>query len=306
MKHILKVLIASAISSSHIYACDACGCSGSLGNMGLGVQMQGNRTSFSFLHTYKHYATTYKGLYGRPDTFSDEYYLKGDFAASVRLSQHFPARFTLPLNYNLQRESSGEKTTVAALGDLQLGLNYFILDSVYKHSIIRWSAGAGIKVPTGKFTDPENEDLMLYPGTGTLDYAFSSSFALRSGNFGLSNESSFYLRSKNNYGYHPGNTFFNQLLGIYVFNKLSVGTGISIGTNTSAQLNGTNYEHSNAQAVLIQNATVLSCSLNQWSLQFGINIPVYQKLGEAQSKQKEALSFGIYYLLKKQNENSNL
>jgi len=299
MKHTFIVLVVSTLGTSYTYACDACGCSGSLGNMGLGVQMQGNRTSFSFLHSYKHYATTYKGLYGRPDTFSDEYYLKGDFAALVRLSRRLQARFNLPFNYNIQQESSGERTQIAAMGDLQLGLNYFILDSAYKHTIVRWSAGTGIKVPTGKFTAPENENLMLYPGTGTLDYALSSSFALRSGNFGLSNESSYFIRSINKYGYHPGNTFFNQLLGIYVFNKLSIGTGLSVATNASAQLNDKVYEHSNAQAILIQNATVLSYSLNQWSLQLGINIPVYQQLGEEQSKQKEALSFGIYYLLNK-------
>lgn len=299
MKHIFKVLVALTIGASYTYACDACGCSGSLGNMGLGVQVQGNRTSFSFLHSYKHYATTYPGLYGRPDTYSQEYYLKGDLSASVRLSKRFQARFTLPLNYNVQQKSSGEKNVISGLGDIQLGLNYFIVDSMFNKTIVRWSAGAGIKAPTGKFTDPENEHLMLYPGTGTVDYAFNSSFAMRVGNFGLSNESSYFIRSENKYGYHPGNTLFSQLLGIYVFNKFSIGTGISIATNGSARLDGKLFEHTNAQAVLIQNAMVLSYSLNQWSLQLGINIPVYQQLGEEQSKQKEALSFGVYYILNK-------
>ncbi len=298
MKHILTVFVAMAMSTT--YACDACGCSGSLGNMGLGLQVQGNRTSFSFLHSYKHYATTYQGLYGRPDTYSQEYYLKGDLSASVRLSKRFQARFSLPLNYNLQKSSENGNKTIVGLGDAQLGFHYFVIDSMFNNkTIFRWSAGAGLKLPTGKFTDPENEDLMLYPGTGSLDYTISSSFAMRSGKFGLSNESSYMLRTANKYEYHPGNTLFSQLLGIFIVNRFSVGTGASIATNGKAKLNNEPFAHTNAQALLIQSATVLSYSKNNLSLQIGLNIPIYQKLGEEQSKQREAISFGIYYLLNK-------
>ena len=300
MKHLLIVLVILTLGTTYVHACDACGCSGSLGNMGLGVQVQGNRTSFSFLQSYKHYATTYKGLYGRPDTYSQEYYFKSDFSASIRLSRRFQARFLLPLNYNLQQESDEKNSIIQGLGDAQIGVHYFIIDSMFRNNtIVRWSAGAGAKLPTGKFTNPENEDLMLYPGTGTLDYSIGSSFALRSGNFGLSNESSYIFRTTNKYEYHPGNTLFSQLLGIYIFNRFSVGTGASIATNANAQLNNKPFEHTNAQAILIQSATVLSYSKNNLSIQLGINIPFYQKLGEEQSKQREALSLGIYYLLNK-------
>jgi len=297
MKHILTVFVALAMNTT--YACDACGCSGSLGNMGLGLQVQGNRTSFSFLHSYKHYATTYRGLYGNPDTYSQEYYFKSELSASVRLSKRFQARFSLPLNYNLQ-QTAIDQTMVTGLGDAQIGAHYFLIDSMYKNmTIVRWSAGLGIKAPTGKFTDPENEKLMLFPGTGTVDYSISSSFALRSGKFGLSNESSYFVRTTNKYDYHPGNTFFSQLLGIYIIDRFSIGTGVSIATNANAQLNGKPFAHTNAQAILVQSATVLSYSKNNLSLQIGLNIPFYQKLGEEQSKQREAVSFGIYYLLNK-------
>lgn len=300
MKQIITLLVILMTSTHGVLACDACGCSGSLGNMGLGVQVQGNRTSFSMLHSYKHYSTFYKGLYGRPDSYSDEYYFKSEFAGSIRLSPRFQARFNVPLTYNLQRSEELGNTTLSSLGDSQLGLHYFVVDSMFKNGMIaRWSVGVGAKLPTGKFVNPSNEKLMLYPGTGTTDVSLTSSFAMRFNKFGLSNESSYFIRSSNKYGYHPGNSFFSQLLGIFIVNKFSIGTGISIATNANAKLNGNNYEHTNAQAAIVQNATIISYSLNSWSFQAGINIPIYQKLGEEQSTQKEAFSFGVYYLLNK-------
>ena len=298
MKKFLIALIVFG-ANDFAFACDACGCSGSLGNMGLGVQVQGNRTSFSFLHSYKRYSTTYHGLYGNPDEFSTEYYLKSDLSASIRLSKRFQARVNIPFLNNFQTSRTLGNTRINGLGDLQGSLNYFIIDSSYKKSIVRWSTGVGIKTPTGKFVNPDNEKLMLYPGTGTFDYTVNSSFAFRQNSFGISNETVYFLRSANKHDYHPGNTFFNQTMGVFILRNLSFGTGISLATNGIAKLDGTDYEYTNTESVLAQSCSIISYSKNNLSLQLGFNIPFFQQLGEGQSKQNEAISFGIYYLLRK-------
>ena len=281
------------------FACDACGCSGSLGNMGLGVQAQGNRSSFSFVHSYKIYNTVQKGLYGNPDQHSYEYYNRTDITGTFRLSRHFQTRLILPVVYNSQVVEKDTRTAQNGLGDVQVALNYFLIDSAYSmNKIVRWSMGLAGKLPTGKFASPDNSKLMLNPGTGTFDYAIASSLAIRNKRFGLSNETSFMLRTTNKYDYHPGNTWFSQAIGLMIFNRFSIGTGISVAANALASYKGSTYTNTNAQALLVQNATVCSFSTGTWSFQLSINTPVHQLLGEGETKQKEAFSFGIYHILK--------
>jgi len=298
MKTILITLTVLGCSVKAI-ACDACGCSGNLGNMGLGIQSHGNRTSFSFVNSYKIYTTAIDGLYGHPDSQSHEYYYKSDITATIRLSKRFQARAILPFVYNSRIHDTGERTSLNGPGDAQATLNVFLIDSAYAtNKTLRWSMGLGAKLPTGKFTEPESETFMLNPGTGTVDYLLTSSFAFRTGKFALSNESSFSLRTANKYDYHPGNTWYNQAIGLLLFNRISVGTGFSVTGNAQAKLNGELYEHTNSQALLVQSASVLAFSSKSWSFQLGFNLPVYQQLGEGNSQQKSAVSLGLYYVLK--------
>lgn len=297
MRNFIYALVLVTGSSYVAFSCDACGCSGSLGNMGLGVQAQGNRTSFSFMHSYKLYNTTYRGLYGNPDTYSDEFYHRSELSGAVRLSRRFQARFSLPFAYNIQHSETNGQTIQSGLGDPQLGVHYFLIDSMYRSGgIVRWSAGPALKLPLGKFDDPESEQLMLNPGTGTFDVILGSSFAFRKGKFGVSNESSFTLRGTNKYDYHPGNTWYSQTVGLLVLNRFSLGTGISVAANATAKLRGEDYTHTNTQAMLLQNATVMAFSTNRWSFQLSVNTPIYQVLGDANSKQKQAFGLGVYYL----------
>lgn len=298
MKKILFTLTVLGCSV-RVFACDACGCSGSLGNMGLGIQSHGNRTSFSFVNSYKIYTTAIDGLYGHPDTRSQEAYYKSDITATVRLSKRFQARATIPFVYNSRVQETNSRTTSSGLGDVWATVNVFLIDSAYsREKTLRWSIGLGAKLPTGTFTAPESEGFMLNPGTGTVDYLLTSSFAFRTGRFALSNESSFSLRTTNNYDYHPGNTWFNQTIGLFLFNRISVGTGFSMTRNEQAKLSGAFYSHTNSQALLIQSASVVAFSAKAWSFQLSVNLPIYQQLGEGNSEQKTAVSLALYYVLK--------
>ncbi len=300
MKTILFTLTVLGCSV-RVIACDACGCSGNLGNMGLGIQSHGNRTSFSFVNSYKIYTTAIDGLYGHPDTQTHEYYYKSDITATIRLSKRFQARAILPFVHNTHTQETDTRTYLSGPGDVQATLNAFLIDSAYSmNNALRWSMGFGAKLPTGKFSDPESETFMLNPGTGSVDYVFSSSFAYRTGKFALSNESSFSLRTTNKYDYHPGNTWYNQTIGLFLFNRISVGTGFSVTGNRPAKLDGEVYDHTNSQALLVQSASVVAYSSNAWSFQLGFNLPVYQQLGEGNSEQKSAVSLGLYYVLKQQ------
>ncbi len=297
----MKILftIIAICCSVRSYACDACGCSGSLGNMGLGVQAQGNRSSFSFVHSYKIYNTVVNGLYGNPDQHSFEYYNRSEFSGTFRLSHRFQTRVILPIVYNSQVVEKDTRTVQNGLGDIQVGLSYFIIDSAYSmNKIVRWSMGLVSKLPTGKFASPTDAKLMLNPGTGTFDYAITSSLAIRNKRFGLNNETSYLLRTTNKYDYHPGNTWYNQTIGLIILNRFSIGTGISFASNALANYKGTTFSNTNTQALLIQNATVCSFSTGSWSFQLSINTPIHQLLGEGETKQKEAFSFGVYHILK--------
>lgn len=284
-------------------ACDACGCSGSIGNMGLGIQSQGNRSSFSMVHSFKVFQTQIPGLYGNPDKRSFEYYNRTDLTGTIRLSKHFQARAVIPYVYNSQKIEPSKHSAQSGIGDLQVGLNYYIIDSAYSmNKLTRWSVGLGSKLPTGFFESPEREQLMLNPGTGTFDYSLVSSLLIRFRNIGISNESSYTLRTTNKYDYHPGNTWYNQTIGMYIFNRFALGTGISIASNARAKYKGEDYKHTNTQAILIQSASVASFSSKNWNFQVGFNLPIYQLLGEGNSSMKCAMSVGAYHIIQQKEK----
>ncbi len=306
MKTLFLVVMALCLNFTG-KACDACGCSGSIGNMGLGIQSQGNRSSFSIVHSFKVFHTQIPGLYGNPDTRSMEYYNRTDLTGTIRLSKHFQARAVIPYIYNSQVKEPSARSAQNGIGDVQVGMNYYIIDSAYSmNELARWSVGFTSKLPTGYFESPEREQLMLNPGSGTFDYSLVSSLMIRFRKIGISNESSYTLRTTNKYNYNPGNTWYNQTIGMYIFNRFTFGTGISFASNAQAKFNGEDYDHTNTQAILVQSASVASFASESWNFQVGFNLPVYQLLGEGNSTLRGAISFGAYHIInKKQSRESS-
>src|SRR5690606_5220724 len=175
---------------------------------------------FRYFHSYKHFGGTEEHTYRveqGTEVINDSYFL--DLTMNYGLTDRLSAIFTLPVVYH-ERSSMYEhggnppnglgdrhKTYAEGLGDIRLGLAYWMLDP-YKHMKGNFSLGLGVKLPTGDYgaeglfynQGPERNltqrltvDQSIQPGDGGLGVTFDfQGYRMLSHNF-LLNATFYYL-----------------------------------------------------------------------------------------------------------------
>jgi hypothetical protein len=198
--------IVGVMVSAQLLACDVCGAVNS--SLGVGTVAAGNRHSFGLTYQYRTYISNHPPLFNEPGVRSTERYQRIDLSGNIRLASRWQLKALIPIVYNEQFKQ-GTREFRQGIGDPTLTVQYYVVnwqDSAATKNI-RWSIGAGGKMPVGQYTDPNNQVLLLYPGTGTWDGVLQSSLYLRSNNWGLIQENSLVLRGTNKYHYTPGSLF---------------------------------------------------------------------------------------------------
>jgi hypothetical protein len=276
-------------------ACDVCGAVNS--SLGLGTAAWGNRHTIGLTYQYRTYASNHPPLFNEPAVRSSERFQRLDLSGTIRLADRWQLKAIVPIVYNEQTKE-GVRQAVQGLGDPMLTIHYFIInrqDSLGNQNI-RWSVGAGGKLPAGRFAEPHNEILLLYPGTGTWDVVAQSSLYLRSSKWGMIQEINAVFRSTNKYGYTPGSLFNATLFGFRRFSNWSVFGGFQYAWNGIDYIDRTSINSSPSQG------TILSATIGgtiQWGkvlVQANYHLPVAQHLGNGYTTQQASFTAGIHYL----------
>ncbi len=113
------------------------------------------------------------------------------------------------------RTQYGRRTEMQGLGDISLQANYILFnsgDSIFTPLKQTLTSGIGVKLPSGKYQNPEGGQLVnpnFQLGTGSTDYFINLIYTIRYGKFGLNLD----LRQKFN-GENPTNQhqFGNQTM----------------------------------------------------------------------------------------------
>jgi hypothetical protein len=202
-KYLLIISITLYYAIQPAVGCDVCGCSVSGGFSSVLPQFQKNfiglRSSFARFesrHTDDHHVSDEK-------SHTTELW--------ARYYPHKRIQLIASLPYH-SKQQQGELSSyqVRGWGDLVLNVNYTVLnrnrDSFkWKHL---WLLGAGVKLPTGKtnFTNAGEElNPSIQPGSGSLDYLYNTSYAIRYKKVGLSNDLQYRLNYENRDKYAFGN-----------------------------------------------------------------------------------------------------
>ncbi len=293
MKIIL--FIVCGLFSVNINACDACGAVNSA--LGLGTVAAGNRHSIGCTYQCRTYKSNHPAIFDEPAISSTERYQRIDVSGTVRLANRWQLKLALPFVSN-QQTKEGISIAKQGLGDPTISGNYFIVnwqDSLATKNI-RWSLGAGAKLPAGQFAEPHNEVLLLYPGTGTVDALVQSSFFLRINKWGLIQETNGVFRTTNKYGYTPGSLFNATLYGFRKFSNWSLFGGFQYAWN------GVDYQNRTAISSSPSEGRILSTTIGgtiQWGnvlLQANYHLPIIQNLGSGYVNQQTSVTASIYYL----------
>lgn len=217
MKRIIMAMAMAVAALPVARACDVCGCAAS--NQYLGLLPQFQRNFIGFQQQYSEYTSTHPSAYmGRPWEQGADYYNTFQLWGRYNINRHYQVFVFVPYHYNVHNEDSAHATG-NGIGDITLLVNRQLLNKQKGHWQQTLQAGAGIKLPTGKYTgitQLDKEGLPnMQPGTGSWDFVVNGNYTVRRKMIGANADASYTLTTANKYSYKYGNRLNTGILAFY-------------------------------------------------------------------------------------------
>lgn len=216
--HIWRGMLASVmlVSALPVGACDVCG--GASGGQTLGLLPSFSRHFAGIQYTYGGVESKHPSLFsGLPEEHSVQYtnslQVWGRYKAGKNL------QFTAFVPYIHNTYNDGKSLSAEGVGDITLMAGYVLLrpgEGKLTHSLM---AGAGVKLPTGRYTGITERDQLglpnIQPGTGSYDIPVNINYTLRHRTGGLNADVTYLLTTANRDNYKYGNRLSASLLYFY-------------------------------------------------------------------------------------------
>ncbi|WP_264549081.1 transporter [Flavobacterium sp. N2820] len=206
------------VSEDFFDDCDACGCSASGGSMGFASMLNTNFVGIRYFN--QSYKST-DGLYSNSAWYNESYNTMQVWAR-IPVVKQVQISALIPYHFH-NRESANGKQNVSGIGDITI-LGMYQLYKTHKDStflVHSLQAGAGIKVPTGKFDEANNGSFnpSYQVGTGSLDYLLATEYVVKRKKFGLNTLLNYVIKTENNKNYRFGNQFNYSGTFFYLYEK---------------------------------------------------------------------------------------
>lgn len=243
MKKFFIFLIVSSGIPVFSLACDICGCGA--GNNYIGIlpefrkQVFGVRYRYNTLHSHV-------GINGSSTYLTTkENYRIMEAWGGWNIRKNIRIMASIPYNFN-NRTNQGITKTKTGLGDISIWGYYQLINkkkTVFKSKLLvqtLW-AGAGIKLPTGKYnpSDKNNgtSDVNLFQlGTGSFDFNTSLMYDVRLQDVGINLTANYKINTTNKYDYRYGSKLN---LNTQLYYKFNIKNKIVLAPNAGIQ-----YEYS--------------------------------------------------------------
>ncbi|CAD0007213.1 MULTISPECIES: transporter family protein [Flavobacterium] len=189
------------------FDCDACGCSASGGSMGFSSMLNNN---FVGVRYFKQSYTSRDGIFANSPWINENF---NTIQAWTRIPITDKIQISALIPYHLhERELTKGTENISGLGDITVMGLYTVFETkkdstVFTHKV---NIGAGIKIPTGKFTQANNlgsinQSFQL--GTGSWDYSMVSEYVISRNDLGLNTTLNYVLKTQNKKEYQYGDQF---------------------------------------------------------------------------------------------------
>ncbi len=200
-------------------ACDICGCGISGTNInGIIPQFNKNIIGLRTMYNAFQHPNTPENYNGTNRVIKDNY-LSTDLWFRYYPNKRLQMVFALPYK-SISREQSNKTIHVNGIGDATMMLNYSILkpnDSTDQNFM--WWAGGGLKIPTGKYQQRDEEKTMypigLQTGNGAYSFSLNNQMTYKKNKVIVNSVSQFLMNYKNELNFQLGNIYSTQLVGMY-------------------------------------------------------------------------------------------
>jgi len=199
------------------FDCDACGCSASGGSMGFSSMLNNN---FVGLRYFNQSYTSRDGIFAN-SPWIDENFNTIQAWTRIPVTEKIQISALIPYHFH-ERELTAGTEDISGLGDVTIMGLYTLYETkndsaVFTHKV---NVGAGIKIPTGKFTEANNLGTInqsFQLGTGSWDYSVVSEYVINRKDLGLNTTLNYILKTENSKNYQYGDQFNYATTLFYLF-----------------------------------------------------------------------------------------
>lgn len=291
-----------------LIACDACGCGVSSYYLGIMPQFHNNFVGLRYRQSQynSHFSNTTQSF-----TQKETYHITEIWA---RYYLHPRLQLLAFVPYNLHQQKTSQQTTqLQGIGDVMLLANYQLFNtattcgidsiqtkSAFQHNLL---IGGGIKLPTARWQYADNDNYQNIPtnfmlGSGSFDMLLNATYTIRYQKWGLSNDISYKINTKNNNDYRFGNRLSGNSSLFYVQPIKKIVLMPHIGFY--GEQSGSNLENGDrvreTGGYLLANTLGIDTYIRRFAIGINYQTPLLQQLNSGETVARQKLHLQISYL----------
>lgn len=279
--------------------CDVCGCAASGGSMGNNSLLNAN---FIGIRYFKQSYTSRDGIFAN-SPWIDENFNTIQAWTRIPVGKKIQITALIPYHFHERKLTTGAEE-LTGLGDITLMGLYTLYETekeepVFKHKL---TAGAGIKIPTGKFTEKNNLGSInqgYQLGTGSWDYSLISEYTINRKNLGLNSTINYAFKTENSKEYQYGDQFNYTSTLFYLLDLKSIQIVPQAGI--AGEVYQTNKQHGlnvpNTAGDILFSKLGLEVGKDKFSMGINAMLPINQNLSSGKMEANYRWSINLNYSL---------
>jgi len=275
--------------------CDACGCAA--GNGSSGFESLLNPQFIGVKYFAQHYKAK-ENLFVK-DLTQDQYFNTLQLWGRIPVTEKLSLYASVPFHFHDKKTLQGD-IRISGIGDMNLMGIYSILKS--ETQVHQLNAGAGIKIPLGRFDEKGisgvNPSFQL--GTGSWDYQVVLNYQYRKGNAAVILNTDYTVKTENKKRYRFGNQWNYAATGFYqILNGKDMIFSVKTGLQGEIYDGNRQFSESlpNTAGSALYGKLGFEAAYKRFSLGSEVMLPAYSHLAggdiEAKSRFSIFLNIGI-------------
>lgn len=279
--------------------CDVCGCSASGGSMGFSSMLNNN---FVGVRYFRQSYTSRDGIFSN-SPWIDENFNTIQAWTRIPISNKIQISALVPYHFH-ERELTNGSESISGLGDITIMGLYTVFktkkdSAVFTHKV---DVGAGIKIPTGKFTQANNlgsinQSFQL--GTGSWDYSVVSEYVVNRKDLGLNTTLNYVFKTENEKKYQYGDQFNYAATMFYLFDLNAIQIVPQAGV--AGEVYQTNKQHGldlpNTAGDILFGKFGFEAGKDKFSIGVNAMLPINQHLSSGNMEANYRWSVNLNYTL---------